>query len=175
MQTDYRYPYNSTFKDDWQLANAREPDEIDLAPLGHARAPYWWPFNYNTQESNSLQAQQTLDGAISPAANFILLKLLATASQPKGFRTQFRQLINSNGGGLNFSRVGIEQSNVAGLVGTVGTPQAPFTLPIPYATPNLLSILNRTANKANTLDPGTGVNDVQICMFGMREAPLLQE
>ncbi len=149
MQTDYRYPYNSSYRDDWQLANLREPEEIDVAPLGQNRAPYWWPFNYNTQDSNSLQAQQTLDAAISPAGNFIILKILATASQPKGFRTQFRQLVDSNGGGLNFSRVGIEQSNMAGLVGDPVLPQAPFTLPIPYATPNLLSILNRTANKAN--------------------------
>ena len=132
--------------------------------LGSNKHPFWWTFDYSDEgASGPLQAQQTLTSGISPNYNFVALSVIASTDQLKGFRAQFRQLTDENGAGSNWSRVGIELSNCA------GTAANPLCLRHPVPLPNNLSLLNRTANKADSTDPSAGVNKVQICIYGVRD------
>lgn len=132
--------------------------------LGSNKHPFWWTFDYNDMGPiGPLQAQQTQNGAIMPNNNFVALAVLGSSTQLKGFRTQFRMLTDDEGGGANWSRVGIEQSNAC------GTAAQPMFLRHPVPMPNNLSVLNRTANKAIPADPPTGLNSVQVCIYGVRD------
>ena len=143
----------------WCVATARAylPSPPERRAIGATKTPFWLAMDY------SLQAQVTDNNGLSPTGNFVALAIVATATQAKGFRTQFRQIIDEQGNGFTLSNVPIEQGNAC------GTAQRPLFLKHPYPMPNHLSVLNRTTNKALSTDPSVGVNAIQICIYGVRD------
>ena len=159
--------YTETFPPGWTLglvlpwcvmtARAYLPSVPERRALGSRKTPFWHVLNY------TLQAQETGDSGIVPTSNFTALALVATTDQARGLRARFRQIVDERGNGFNFSRVPINDAN------GFGTAQRPLFLKHPYPMPNLLSVLNRTANRALTTDPNSGVNNIQICVYGVRD------
>lgn len=132
------------------------PDARDRMALGHGKLPYWHVMNF------SLASQETQDGAIVPTDNFILLAMMGTSTPftvgvDLPFRTQSFQLTDTSGNGVRFSTVGVDGENF------VGTAQRPMIIKRPYPTPNMLSILNRTANRS------TSANTVQLAFYGVKD------
>lgn len=125
--------------------------------MGSRKTPFWYVMDF------TLQAQETDHNGISPAGNFVALALVANGDQARGYRTQFRQLADERGNGFSFSKVPIDDVN------SVGTAQRPMFLRHPVPLPNHLSLLNRTSNKALSTDPSSGVNAIQVCVFGVRD------
>lgn len=143
----------------WCIPTARAylPSVPERRAIGAHKTPFWLALDYD------LQAQVTDNNGGAPFGNFVALALVATTSQARGFRTQFRQLADVNGVGFTFSRVPIDDVNA------VGTAQRPMFIKHPYPMPNFLSVLNRTVNKALSTDPSSGRNQIQICIYGVRD------
>ena len=159
--------YGMSYPEGWRLglvlpwcivmARAYLPSPPERQAIGSRKTPFWYALDYN------LQAQVTDNNGISPTGNFVGLAIVSTASQGRGFRTQFRQLADEQGNGFAFSRVPIDDVN------STGTAQRPLFLKHPYPMPNNLSLLNRTANKALSTDPSAGRNAIQVCIYGVRD------
>lgn len=130
------------------------PGPKERMALGRTRIPFWWVMDF------TLEPQASGDGTITPIYNFTLLSMMATSEQEAGFRTQNFQLSDNCGSGAAFSRVGIDFPNAA------GTAQRPLFIKKPYPMPNMLSLLNRTANLDATVDT---TNDVQLAFYGVRD------
>ena len=143
----------------WCLATARAylPSVPERRALGDSKSPFWLVLDYD------LQAEVTDHSGVSPTGNFVALAILSTATRTRGFRTQFRQLADEQGGGFAFSRVPVNDVNSS------GTAQRPLFLKHPVPMPNHLSLLNRTANRALSTDPSSGRNQIQICIYGVRD------
>lgn len=139
------------------MERAYLPSPIERKALGRCKTPFWHVLEF------SLQAEETGDSGIVPTSNFTALALLATTDQSAGFRARLRQIVDEQGNGFNFSRVPIRDVNL------VGTAQRPLFLKHPYPMPNLLSLLNRTTNRAPSTAPSSGVNNIQICVYGVRD------
>ncbi len=138
------------------------PDARERALLGFSKLPYFHVMNFD------LAAQETQDNNILPTDNFVLLSLMGTSvatdtvdDEPVliagHFRTQFFQLTDDSGNGMRFSSTGVNGENA------VGTAQKPLFFRKPYPAPNMLAILNRTANR-DTLP-----NAVQIVAYGVKD------
>ena len=118
------------------FSRAYLPGPKERMALGRNKIPFWHSMRYD------LQAQVSGDGNITPLNNVVLLSMMATSSQAKGFRSQFGQLVDDQGKVCRWSRVGINSPNM------FGTAQKPFPIKHPYPMPNLLALLNRCANLA---------------------------
>jgi hypothetical protein len=124
----------------------------DRRALGKQRVPFWQVINY------ALGALVSGDDQVMPVGNFVALALVGTSEQgPGSYQTQHFQLVDEAGQGFRFSRVGVIDSNIN------GTANRPFIFRRPYPMPDLLSLLNRTANRAAT------AQNVQLCIYGVRE------
>lgn len=131
------------------------PGPKDRMVLGKTKLPYFHVMDF------SLTSQESLDGTILPTDNFTMLAIMGTAKlDGEGaahFRTQSFQLTDTNGNGLKFSSTAVDDANA------VGSAMLPLILRCPYPAPNMLAILNRTANV------NSEHNAVQIVMYGVKE------
>jgi len=124
----------------------------DRRALGKQRVPFWQVINY------TLGALVSGDDQVMPVGNFVALALVGTSEQgPTSYQSQDFQLVDEQGQGFRFSRVGVIDSNIH------GTANQPFIFRRPYPMPDLLSLLNRTANRAAVSQ------NIQVCIYGVRE------
>ncbi len=145
------WPFGFLMPGSTLASSAYMPGPKERRALGYNRIPYWHVINY------AAGAQVSLDDEILPVGNFILLALTATRSQMgPGFQSQFFQLADESGTGFRFSRIGIIDFNV------FGTAERPWIFKIPYPLPNLLALLNRTANRSLL------ANTIQLAFYGVR-------
>ena len=132
-------------------SSAYLPGPRERRALGGNRVPYWHIINY------AAGAQVSLDDQVLPVGDFVLLALTATRSQMgPGFQSQFFQLADDKGTGFRFSRIGIIDFNC------FGTAERPWIFKYPYPLPNLLALLNRTANRS------LFANTIQLAFYGVR-------
>lgn len=116
------------------------------------RLPYWFVINY------TVGALISSDDQILPVGNFVALALIGSSQQgPTSYQTQWFQLVDGQGQGFRFSRIGVIDRNM------IGTANRPFILRHIYPMPNLLSLLNRLSNRA------AATQNVQLCVYGVRE------
>ena len=128
------------------------PGAQERRALGLNRSPYWHVIDY------APGALASLDDEMLPTGNFVMLALMATSTQgPNSFQSQFFQVLDRQGGGARFSRVGVIDEN------QFGRAQNPFIWKRPYPMPDLFSLMNRTANRA------TVANTVQLAIYGVQE------
>lgn len=151
-----QYEYGFLRPDRMMRSVAYVPDAKERRLLGQSKLPYFHVMNF------PLGPQESLDGNILPTDNFVMLALMGTSETSDQevagkFRTQFFQLTDDAGNGVRFSSTGVNGENA------VGTAQKPLFIKRPYPCPNMLAILNRTANR-NTIP-----NDVQIVVYGVKE------
>jgi len=153
-----QYEYGFLRPDRMMRSRAYIPDSLERALLGFAKLPYFHVMNF------SLDSQESQDNNILPTDNFVMLALMGTSVEEgeefpiEGkFRTQFFQLTDDQGNGMRFSSTGVNGENA------VGTAQRPLFLRRPYPCPNMMAILNRTANR------DTVHNDVQIVVYGVKD------
>lgn len=124
----------------------------DRRALGRERVPFWQVINY------APGALVSLDDQILPVGNFVALAFVGSSEQgPASYQTQHFQVVDEQGQGFRFARVGVVESNI------MGTANRPFIFRRPYPMPDLLSLLNRMANRA------TVSQNVQLCVYGVRE------
>jgi hypothetical protein len=108
----------------------------------------------------SLSASQSLDDRIVVAKRFILVAIMATASQeeesPNSFRTQFYHLVGRQLG-FRFGKTGENSGNI------VGAATDAWMYRLPYPMPEQTVLQCRVQNLT------TDSNEVQIVFYGMMD------
>lgn len=152
MQFPRGWPFGFLMPEMGLASSAYVPTPRDRLALGTQRVPYWLVINYTPG------ALVSVDDQMLPIGNFVALALLGTSERgPTSYQTQFFQLADTTGSGFRFSRIGIIDQN------GVGTAERPFVFKRPYPMPDLLALLNRTANRASASQ------NIQLCVYGVRE------
>lgn len=133
-------------------AAAWYPGAPERRALGENRLPYWHVIDY------APGALISLDDQMVPKGNFVALAMIGSSTQgPGSYQTHFFQMADTDGRGFRLSRIPVIEGNI------MGTAQLPFVLRRPYPMPNLLSLMNRTTNRA------AAANTMQVCVYGVEE------